>query len=104
MVDKADHASIYDGCRLADGDMIRFQHNDPDRLERVLKKVTEDRAALVIVDGVFSMGGDIAPLPEVAEICKRYQARLFIDVSVSGWSGPSLVFVSFSASSNSGNA
>ena len=79
VVDKADHASIYDGCRLADGDMIRFHHNDPDRLERVLKKVTEDRAALVIVDGVFSMGGDIVPLPEVIEVCKRYQARLFVD-------------------------
>jgi len=79
VVDKADHASIYDGCRLADGDMIRFRHNDPGRLERVLQKVTEDRAALVIVDGVYSMGGDIVPLPELIEVCKRYQARLFVD-------------------------
>jgi len=79
VVAKADHASIYDGCRLADGDMIRFQHNDPSRLERVLKKVTQDRAALVIVDGVFSMGGDIVRLPEIVEVCKRYQARVFVD-------------------------
>lgn len=79
VVDKADHASIYDGCQLADGEMIRFQHNSPERLERVLKKVTQDRAALVVVDGVYSMGGDIVPLPEILEVCKRYGARIFVD-------------------------
>lgn len=79
VVDKADHASIYDGCQLADGDMIRFKHNDSARLEKVLQKVTQDRAALVVIDGVYSMGGDIAPLPEIVEISKRYGARVFVD-------------------------
>lgn len=79
VVDKADHASIYDGCKLADGEMIRFQHNDPARLEKVLKKVTIDRAAMVIIDGVYSMGGDIAPLDQFVEIAKRYGARVFVD-------------------------
>lgn len=79
VVDKADHASIYDGCKLADGEMIRFQHNDPDRLDRVLKKVTADRAALVIIDGVYSMGGDIAPLDRFIEVGKRYGARILVD-------------------------
>lgn len=79
VVDKADHASIYDGCKLADGDMIRFQHNDPARLEKVLKKVTEDRAAMLIIDGVYSMGGDIAPLDKFLDIAKRYGVRVFVD-------------------------
>jgi 8-amino-7-oxononanoate synthase len=79
VVDKADHASIYDGCKLADGDMIRFRHNDPVRLDKVLKKVTQDRAALVVVDGVYSMGGDIVPLPELVDVCKRHGARIFVD-------------------------
>ena len=79
VVDKADHASIYDGCKLADGDMIRFKHNDPERLDKVLQKVTKDRAALVVIDGVYSMGGDIAPLPEILEVSKRHGARVFVD-------------------------
>jgi 8-amino-7-oxononanoate synthase len=79
VVDKADHASIYDGCKLADGEMIRFQHNDPARLEKVLRKVTVDRAAMLIIDGVYSMGGDIAPLGRFVEIAKRYGARVFVD-------------------------
>lgn len=79
VVDKADHASIYDGCKLADGEMIRFQHNSPARLDKVLKKVTQERAALVVVDGVYSMGGDIVPLPGIIEVSKRYGARVFVD-------------------------
>jgi 8-amino-7-oxononanoate synthase len=79
VVDKADHASIYDGCQLADGDMIRFKHNDPRHLEQVLGRIPEDRAVLVIVDGVFSMGGDIIDLPAIVEISKRHRARVFVD-------------------------
>jgi len=79
VVDKSDHASIYDGCRLADGEMIRFRHNDPRDLEAVLKRRTSGKAALVIVDGVFSMGGDIAHLPQMVEACRRHQARLMVD-------------------------
>ena len=79
VIDKADHASIYDGCALSDGEMRRFLHNDMDDLERVLANVTKTKPALVVVDGVFSMEGDIAPLPQIVEICKRYEARLLVD-------------------------
>ena len=79
IVDKADHASIYDGCQLAEGEMIRFRHNDPDHLESVLSELDDERGRLVIVDGVFSMEGDIINLPRVAEVCQRYQARLMVD-------------------------
>jgi len=79
VVDKSDHASIYDGCRLADGEMIRFRHNDARDLEAVLKRRTNGKAVLVIVDGVFSMGGDIAELPRMVEVCRRHQARLLVD-------------------------
>jgi 8-amino-7-oxononanoate synthase len=77
VVDKADHASIYDGCQLSDGDMVRFRHNDCEHLESVLER--QEKAALVIVDGVYSMGGDIAPLPEIVEVSKRYSARVVVD-------------------------
>ncbi len=79
VVDKLDHASIYDGCRLADGEMIRFRHNDADNLDSVLKRVDKGKACLVIVDGVFSMGGDIVDLPRIAEVCRRHGARLLVD-------------------------
>ena len=77
--DKEDHASIVDGCRLALGRMRRFEHNDPEDLERVLAACREDAGKLVVVDGVFSMGGDIARLPELIPICQRYGARLLVD-------------------------
>lgn len=77
VVDKADHASIYDGCQLADGDMVRFRHNDPAHLDSVLSRL--DKAALVIIDGVYSMGGDIAPLPEILDACQKHRARIVVD-------------------------
>src|SRR5690606_10906913 len=64
LIDKADHASIYDGCKLSDGEMIRFLHNDFAQLDQMLAKVTRDKAAMVVVDGVYSIGADIAPLPK----------------------------------------
>jgi len=79
VVDRADHASIYDGCQLAEGELIRFKHNDAGHLETVLKRIPDDKARLVIIDGVYSMGGDIAPLPEIADVCHRYEARLLVD-------------------------
>ena len=78
IADREDHASIVDGCRLAWGETKRFRHNDMEHLERTLQSV-EDQAKLVVVDGVFSMGGDIAPLPDLTEICGRYGARLMVD-------------------------
>ena len=77
VVDKADHASIYDGCQLSDGEMVRFRHNDTEHLDHVLSRL--DKAALVVVDGVYSMGGDIAPLPEIVKACRRNHARLVVD-------------------------
>jgi 8-amino-7-oxononanoate synthase len=77
VVDKQDHASIYDGCQLSDGDMVRFRHNDPEHLDTVLGRL--DKAALVIIDGVYSMGGDIAPLPQILDACERHHARILVD-------------------------
>ncbi len=77
VVDKADHASIYDGCQMADGEMVRFRHNDAEHLDSVLSRI--DKAALVVIDGVYSMGGDIAPLPAIIDACERNHARLLID-------------------------
>ncbi len=79
ITDKEDHASIIDGCRLSYGTMKRFIHNDMDSLERVLASLPEKGGRLVVVDGVFSMGGDIAPLPELVRLCKKYGARLMVD-------------------------
>jgi len=79
VVDRADHASIYDGCQLADGELIRFKHNDVGHLDAVLGRIGPDKAPLVIIDGVYSMGGDIAPLPEIAAACRRHGARLLVD-------------------------
>ena len=79
ILDKDDHASIVDGARLGYGTMERYRHNDMVHLESVLQGVPEDRGALVIVDGVFSMEGDLAPLPELATLCRRYGVRLMVD-------------------------
>ena len=77
--DKEDHASVVDGCRLALGRMHRFQHNDPEDLNRVLAACDPNVGKLVVVDGVFSMGGDIAPLPDLIPVCKEHGARLLVD-------------------------
>lgn len=79
IIDKDDHASIVDGVRLGFGEMRRFVHNDMDSLERQLKAVPDKSGVLVVVDGVYSMGGDIAPLPQIAEMCQKYGARLYCD-------------------------
>jgi 8-amino-7-oxononanoate synthase len=79
ILDKDDHASILDGAKLSWGDTKRFAHNDMADLERVLARVPKEKGKLVIVDGLFSMGGDIAPLPEIVPLCKKYGARLMVD-------------------------
>ncbi|MEK7682875.1 MAG: pyridoxal phosphate-dependent aminotransferase family protein [Chloroflexota bacterium] len=79
IADKDDHASIVDGCMLALGEMRRFSHNDLDHLDRVLAKIDKDTGRMVVVDGVYSMGGDVAPLPELVKICKRHGARIMVD-------------------------
>jgi len=77
--DKENHASIYDGCKLSFGRMLRYNHNDMDGLGAQLRKVPESAGALIITDGVFSMGGDIAKLPEIVELAKKYGARVMVD-------------------------
>jgi len=79
ILDKDDHASIVDGARLSWGETRRFRHNDLEDLERVLESVPDDKGKLVIVDGLFSMEGDIAPLPEMVPLCKKHGARLMVD-------------------------
>jgi len=78
--DELNHASIIDGCRLSRATIIRFAHRDPADLERKLREEGgKYRRKLVITDGVFSMDGDIAPLPEIAEISEKYDALLMVD-------------------------
>lgn len=79
ILDKDAHACIVDGAMLSRGEMKRFKHNDLDDLDRVLSNLPQDAAKLVIVDGVYSMGGDIAPLPEIVEICKKHNTRIMVD-------------------------
>jgi 8-amino-7-oxononanoate synthase len=79
IVDKLNHASILDGCRLSHGELRRFKHNNPEDLEKVLKEIGPNHGKLVIVDGVFSMEGDIAPIPEISKVCRRHGARLMVD-------------------------
>lgn len=78
-LDKDDHASIVDAARLGWGKIKRFRHNDLEDLERQLAETPADRGRLVVVDGLYSMEGDLAPLPEMIEICRRNGARLMVD-------------------------
>ncbi len=77
--DKENHASIYDGCKLSYGKMLRYRHSDMDDLERQLQKVPESAGCLIVTDGVFSMSGDLAKLPEIVALARRYGARVMVD-------------------------
>ena len=77
--DKENHASIYDACRLSYAKLLRYEHNNMEDLERQLKSVPEDKGILIVTDGVFSMGGDIANLPEICRLAKIYGARVMVD-------------------------
>src|ERR671914_444480 len=80
IADSADHASILDGCLLSRAKLRPFRHNRLDKLEKMLERAGKDGGGvLVVVDGVFSMEGDIAPLPRIVELCRRYGARLMVD-------------------------
>ena len=79
IIDKADHASIVDGCRLSGATVARFRHNDPEHLDRRLTDCRPGGLRLVIVDSVYSMDGDIAPLPQIREVCDRHDALLMVD-------------------------
>ena len=77
--DRENHASIYDGCRLSYAKMLRYHHADMAHLERLLKQVPEDAGCLIVTDGVFSMGGDIAKLPDIVELARKYGAKVMVD-------------------------
>ena len=79
VIDKADHASIVDGCMLSHAKVARYKHNDVADLERVLSGLDQRHGILIVVDGVFSMEGDLARLPEIVELKKKYNARLLVD-------------------------
>lgn len=79
ILDKDDHASIVDAARLSWGQIKRYRHNDMEQLERMLVEVPDDSGKLVVVDGLYSMEGDLAPLPEIVDLCKGYGARLMVD-------------------------
>ena len=79
ILDKEDHASIVDGARLGYGKLERYRHNDMDHLERVLKSIPDTAGRLIVVDGVFSMEGDLAPVPDLVKLAQKYGARLMID-------------------------
>lgn len=78
LVDRRAHASLHDGARLSQGETFRFRHDDMGHLERLLERCG-DAGKLVVVDGVYSMEGEIAPLPRIVEVCRRHGARLLVD-------------------------
>lgn len=82
VIDKEDHASIYDGVRLsqaAGARMVRYKHNDPASLDKALAGLDEKEGALVITDGVFSAQGEIAKVDELVKVVKKHEARLLVD-------------------------
>jgi 8-amino-7-oxononanoate synthase len=79
ILDKDDHASIYDGAMLSSGRIQRYNHNDIEHLEEILKGLPENARKLLIVDGLFSMEGDVAPLDLIVPLCEQYGIRLMVD-------------------------
>jgi 8-amino-7-oxononanoate synthase len=78
IIDKEDHASIYDGCRLSFGKMLRYAHSDMNDLEEKLK-IAGESGKLIVTDGVFSMSGDICKLDKIVDLAKKYGARVMVD-------------------------
>ncbi|MFQ6070345.1 MAG: aminotransferase class I/II-fold pyridoxal phosphate-dependent enzyme [Candidatus Aminicenantales bacterium] len=79
ITDRMVHASIIDACRLSFGTVHKFRHNDMNDLERILSSIGKDTGKLIVVDGVFSMEGDLARLPDIVELAKKYEARIMVD-------------------------
>lgn len=79
IMDRSDHASIVDGCRLSFGKVLKFRHSNMSDLKRVLSSLPKNSGKLLIVDGVFSMEGDIAKLPDIVDLAKKYHARVMVD-------------------------
>ena len=79
ILDRMVHASIMDAVRLSYADVVKFRHNDMADLEATLQRLPQDKARIIIVDGVFSMEGDMARLPDISALAKKYNARLMVD-------------------------
>jgi 8-amino-7-oxononanoate synthase len=79
LADKSNHASLTEGCLLSPGELIRFPHKDMGALENRLEKLDAEAGKLVVVDGVFSMEGDIIPLPEICRLARQYRAAVMVD-------------------------
>lgn len=77
--DELDHASIIEGCRLSMSKKIKYKHNDMESLEKKLQMCDFDKVKLIITDGVFSMEGDVANLPKICELAKKYNAAVYVD-------------------------
>ncbi len=77
--DELDHASIIEGRRLSFSNSIKFKHNDMNSLEKVLERCESDKVKLIVVDGVFSMEGDVAPLQDIVALAKKYDAAVMVD-------------------------
>ncbi len=95
IIDEFVHASIIEGTRLSFGKVLKFRHNDMEHLEKVLQKCTPSAIKLIVVDGVFSMEGDTAKLPEIVELAKKYDATVMVDeahsIGVFGKNGSGIV-------------
>ena len=81
IMDSENHASLYDGARLSFGKCVHYEHNNMEDLERLLSKVPQSKGCLIVTDGVFSMGGDIANLPKICSLAEKYGARVMVDDS-----------------------
>lgn len=79
ILDEQDHASIIEGRRLSFSTALKYKHNDMDSLEQQLKRCAPDKAKLIVTDGVFSMEGDVANLPEIVRLAKKYNAQVMVD-------------------------
>ena len=79
ILDIDSHASIYDGCAMGNAQIVAFKHNDIEALEKRLRRLPEEAGKLVILEGVYSMMGDVAPLKEMVAICKKYGAMVLVD-------------------------
>ena len=77
--DRENHASIYDACRLSFAKVMRYRHSNMEDLERILQSIPKTAGKLIVTDGVFSMRGDIAKLPEIVALAEKYNARVMVD-------------------------
>ena len=89
VLDIDSHASIWDGCKMGDAEIVPFKHNDIEAMEKRLKRIPEGAGILVVLEGVYSMLGDIAPLKEMIAVAKKYGAMVLVDEAHSmGFIGP----------------